>query len=341
MEYSDICVDIIVPVYNVAPYVAECLDTIRQQTHTSFVCILVDDGSVDGSKDICSAYVASDNRFQLISQENAGVVKARLKGLEAAKHDWVTFVDADDYVSLDYLETLLKAQMEFKADFVVAQYYEVYKSSKGYCKNVVARTAQGNFRQEKLKELYKTNLLYDRTYGNAAVQLLCCAKLLSRELAIDALKHTFGLTFGEDLVANLYMIKLSDNLQVISTPPIYYYRVDREGQASRHKNVCKALSERLLCWERISQIDPEGWLKSQQRFLMWTSFRGILNTFSKQVAYTEFHQAIQPVLNSSFYKEMVLDNIKESAMTKADYVRLLLLKWGMIKPYYLLHKYIL
>lgn len=340
MENSDICVDIIVPVYNVAPYVTECLDTIRQQSHANFVCILVDDGSVDGSKDICSAYVASDNRFQLISQENAGVVKARLKGLEAAKHDWVTFVDPDDYLSVDYLDKLVKAQVASQADFVVGQYYEFNKIGDTYQEHKVKRTACGDFNKKEIEELYKTKVLFDEATGNAALPLFPWAKLLSRNLAIQALKQTIGFVFAEDLIANLYMFQRIDKLCVISDA-IYYYRVDREGQASRQKDMRKMLNERLKCWEKISEIDPNGWLKSQQRSLMWSALRGISSAFSKQVAYTEFHQAIQPVLNSSFYKEMVLDNIKESAITKADYVRLLLLKCGMIRPYYLLHKYIL
>lgn len=87
---------IIVPVYNVAYYLRDCLDSVRQQSVTDWECICVDDGSGDGSEGILDEYVARDKRFRVIHQKNAGVGAARNKGLDAARGEWILFLDGDD-----------------------------------------------------------------------------------------------------------------------------------------------------------------------------------------------------------------------------------------------------
>ena len=99
-------VSVIVPVYNVEPYLARCLDSILSQTFTDFELLLVDDGSPDRSGEICDAYAGKDSRVRVFHQPNAGVSCARNKGLDVAKGDYVVFVDSDDYVLPDYLRSL-------------------------------------------------------------------------------------------------------------------------------------------------------------------------------------------------------------------------------------------
>lgn len=97
---------LIFPVYNVAPYLRECLDSILAQTFPSWECICVDDGSTDGSAAILDEYVACDRRFRVIHQENRGVSAARNAALDVASGDWLWFVDGDDMVHPQALEIL-------------------------------------------------------------------------------------------------------------------------------------------------------------------------------------------------------------------------------------------
>lgn len=111
---------IIVPVYNCEKYLSRCLDSIRKQTYQNFECILIDDGSEDGSSIICENYKELDNRFYVIHQTNCGVSIARNKGIKEAKGDWICFVDSDDWIDEDYLECIHKSLD--KADVLIIGY---------------------------------------------------------------------------------------------------------------------------------------------------------------------------------------------------------------------------
>ena len=97
---------IVIPVYNVAPYLRECLDSVLAQTFTDWEAICVDDGSTDGSGVILDEYATLDKRFQVAHQRNAGVSAARNVALERGNGEWVCFVDSDDIVSTNWLERL-------------------------------------------------------------------------------------------------------------------------------------------------------------------------------------------------------------------------------------------
>jgi len=103
-------ISVIVPVYKVEPYLRRCVDSILAQTYTDFELILVDDGSPDNCGKICDEYAAKDNRIKVIHQANGGLSAARNAGIEHVLSnesiDSITFVDSDDWVSPNYLETL-------------------------------------------------------------------------------------------------------------------------------------------------------------------------------------------------------------------------------------------
>ncbi|MGN0724243.1 MAG: glycosyltransferase family 2 protein [Treponema sp.] len=113
-------ISIIVPVYNVEKYIRRCLDSIAAQTFTDWECICVDDGTPDASGKICDEYAQKDSRFVVIHKENGGVSSARNVGLDAAKGEWICFVDSDDWVEKEMLEVLYKASIENNAEVVVS-----------------------------------------------------------------------------------------------------------------------------------------------------------------------------------------------------------------------------
>lgn len=101
-------ISIIIPVYNVKDYLHRCLDSLLVQTIQDFQCILVDDGSTDGSDDLCDEYASKDTRFVVAHSHNGGPGVARNVGLDFVNSPWVTFIDSDDYVDEHYLEYFLK-----------------------------------------------------------------------------------------------------------------------------------------------------------------------------------------------------------------------------------------
>ena len=111
-------VSIGIPIYNVSEYLHQCLNSVLSQTFTDFEVIMVDDGSTDGSFEICQKYAAKDSRFKLIHQENGGVAKARNNCLRHMTGDFIAWVDSDDWIEDDYFERLIRTQERTGADMV-------------------------------------------------------------------------------------------------------------------------------------------------------------------------------------------------------------------------------
>ena len=99
-------ISVIVPVYNVEPYLRKCVDSILAQSYSNLEVILVDDGSPDGCGAICDEYAAKDARVRVIHKPNGGVSDARNAGLDIMTGDYVAFVDSDDWIDKQHLSSL-------------------------------------------------------------------------------------------------------------------------------------------------------------------------------------------------------------------------------------------
>lgn len=100
-------ISVIVPVYNAERYLHRCVDSILSQTFSNFELLLINDGSKDSSGAICDEYAAKDPRVRVFHKENGGVSSARNLGLDNACGEWIAFVDSDDWISENYLESML------------------------------------------------------------------------------------------------------------------------------------------------------------------------------------------------------------------------------------------
>lgn len=113
-------VSIIIPVYNAEETIRRCIESVVFQTEKNWELLLIDDGSIDGSGDICDLYANSDSRISVIHKENGGVSSARNAGLKVAKGEYVSFLDADDYIKETYLEEMLEHS---PADLIICGFY--------------------------------------------------------------------------------------------------------------------------------------------------------------------------------------------------------------------------
>lgn len=111
-------ISIIVPVYNTATYLERCIESVIEQTYPDWELILIDDGSTDGSGEICDRYASEDPRITTVHTPNRGVSSARNTGLDHAKGEWISFMDSDDSISPTYLEDLITSSRD--ADIVVS-----------------------------------------------------------------------------------------------------------------------------------------------------------------------------------------------------------------------------
>ncbi len=121
-------ISVIVPVYNVASYLPQCLESILNQDYEDLQVLLIDDGSTDDSGVICDRFAARDSRIQVIHQKNGGAAAAKNAGLRAASGKYLSFVDSDDYLEPDVYGFLVKTLEEAQADAVQGAFQEVYRS---------------------------------------------------------------------------------------------------------------------------------------------------------------------------------------------------------------------
>lgn len=207
-------VSVIVPIYNVEPFLRDCLDSLRAQTYPDLQVLMVDDGSTDGCAAIAEEFAAADSRFQLIRQANAGLSAARNVAVPAARGEYLAFVDSDDVLAAHAYELLVQA-MAGGADFAsggVRRY-----SSRG--------TYRGAPHNEAIASTdlhthvsHDPKLLRDRTIWNK----------LYRRAFYDA--HGFEFPVGrlfEDVPVTVPAHALAGSVAVVNEP-IYFWRV-REG----------------------------------------------------------------------------------------------------------------
>ena len=124
-------VSVIVPVYNVRPFLPACVASVRGQTMKDLELILVDDGSTDGSGELCDALAKKDARIRVLHTENGGQGRARNLGLDAARGEYISFVDADDAATPEMLAAALTQARQENADMVVFGIKERYVDSQG------------------------------------------------------------------------------------------------------------------------------------------------------------------------------------------------------------------
>ena len=115
-------ISVIVPVYNVEQWVQECIDSIIRQTYKNIEIIIVDDGSTDNSGAICNRIASNDTRIKVFHKENGGLSDARNFGIDKACGNWITFIDSDDFIKNDTIETLYQMAVNTSADIAVCQH---------------------------------------------------------------------------------------------------------------------------------------------------------------------------------------------------------------------------
>lgn len=124
-------VSLIVPIYNVEPYLDRCVRSLVEQTHRDLEIILVDDGSPDRCPAMCDEWARQDTRIRVVHKENGGLGYARNSGLDIASGDYICFVDSDDFLATDAIATLVEATEQGRHDLVYAAFYDGWRAETG------------------------------------------------------------------------------------------------------------------------------------------------------------------------------------------------------------------
>lgn len=229
-------ISVIVPVYKVERYLPRCLDSIVAQTFTDWECILIDDGSPDNSGAICDEYAKQDSRFVVIHQENAGVSAARNAGLDAARGEWIAFVDSDDWVELEFLQE---------------QYNDIVSGDYDVC--VCGLYGRGKIRHVVLNRIAAKRHIFERN-GFGGYSFL----RLVRRRNVNKIRYNTSISYLED---SDFFYRLFDNCSKIlwTDKPLYHYEMN-DGSVTRQvgltfqaQNAIKTLED-LIKYESNRKI---------------------------------------------------------------------------------------
>lgn len=225
-------VSVIIPVYNVEPYIDECISSIRSQVFRDIEIVIVDDGSEDETLKKCKEHEAQDNRIRLIHQDNKGVVSARQAGIETASGKYITFVDGDDWIAPEAIQVMVDAIGD--ADLVsVGVNNEVHGD---YFVRMRDSLETGTYEGEALRDVYG-HLVYDLANNMThPITTWIWNKLYVTE-KVRKIHQTLNpkLTFSEDAVF-VYRYILGCKKIVCLDSYLYYYRYREESALHRIDN---------------------------------------------------------------------------------------------------------
>lgn len=241
-------ISVIVPVYNVEKYIHRCVDSILSQTFQDFELILVDDGSLDNCGAICDKYAAKDSRIRVIHKENGGLSSARNAGIDAARGDYLFFMDSDDVIHPDCLRILMECISQTGAEIALGEFARFegeMPSADSYavwdedftCKSNL-ETLQGFFDgRESLHSLVSA-----------------CCKLWHRSL-FDDIRFPVGRLFEDEFTT----YQLYYKAEKVASPNIvlYYYFVNDDG-ITRNLTLQKRFDEYDAQWERMMFFREKG-----------------------------------------------------------------------------------
>lgn len=218
-------ISIIVPAYNIKPFLPRCLDSILQQTYTNIEIIVVNDGSTDGTDLVIDEYASKDNRIIAIHKENAGVSSARAIGIQKANGEYIGFVDGDDQISPEMYEHLLGNALKYDADVSHCGYKMIFPDGRedlyyGTGRLIEQTTEQGLY--DLLKGEFVEPGLWNKLYKR---------KLMNFE---NSPIWDNTIRINEDLLLN-YILFSNSEKSIYEDIPLYHY-MRRKGSASTSKS---------------------------------------------------------------------------------------------------------
>lgn len=239
MNYMDdqtIKVSIVIPVYNCENLLRRTIDCVLSQSYSNIQLILIDDGSIDNSPNICDEYESQDSRVNVVHQENAGASAARNTGLKWVQGDYVAFIDADDMVSKQYIEILLYCALSTKTRISTCEAF--------YCR-------ENEYKQYPIETLRPRVIkVPDYNFMEAWSHATVWGALFKKNLLTDLMFDT-EISVGEDSLFFANALAQCDSVSYISNKLYYYFIYDQSVSHGIYNE--KRLSE-FTAWQKINTL---------------------------------------------------------------------------------------
>lgn len=300
-------ISVIIPCYNVAPFVDVCLNSILTQKYSDIEIICVNDGSTDGTLAVLQKYKSKDSRITVISQVNGGLSSARNTGMEHASGEWIMFVDADDWLEPDCIEDMLKNTAD---DLLCFSYNRVFEQSVKPRKLNLNGRYSAEFIQRRLVGLVGDELS-DPTQADSLVT--AWGKLYKNKIIkVHRIQFIDTRLIGtEDALFNIEYLNLVKSVFVLDKPLYNYRKSDSSSLTLTHK------ADLLLRWKnlysRIAKItqtkDPIFQNALQNRICLGVIGLGLNETFADN-SFSAKRVRLRNILSEEMYK---------SAFTNLDF----------------------
>lgn len=244
-------VSVIVPVYNIAPYIGKCIESLLNQTFSQMEIILVDDGSTDESGRICDEFKQKDSRIVVIHKENGGLSSARNAGIAAAAGKYIGFVDGDDWVAKEMYERMYNLAESEKAQIVSCKYQEVYEDC-----DLAAVHGPNTFASLNKRDALKSFFLRQ-------ISESVCDKLFLKRMFSDV-RFPEG-EINEDTCVVVRLLMQSQKVVCLERK-LYYYRkrrgsITRSGYSQAFQIVAQHLSQ-ISSWVKRDYPDLDPYMKN-------------------------------------------------------------------------------
>lgn len=205
-------ISVIIPVYNVEKYLDRCMNCVLNQTYKNIEIILVDDGSTDSGGEICNRYQKEDNRIVVIHKANGGLSDARNKGIDAARGDYIVFIDSDDMVSQYFIEKLYSALTKTNAD--IAMCYNMTFSDIGEIKD---------FPQNQEIRVIDKEEFFNRLYFPKHNQCISAWNKIYKRSFFEKVRFPYG-KLHEDSYTTYLFIDQAERIAILPEALYYYFR---------------------------------------------------------------------------------------------------------------------
>lgn len=266
-------ISVIVPVYNVAPYLEIALDSIRYQSYQNLEIILINDGSTDDSSSICKKYLNQDLRFKYIYQENAGLSAARNTGIAAASGEYITFVDSDDWLDTSAIEILYRNLKKYDAD-IAAGNYNMYNDSK---QEFSFKVFDSDYREQVYVD---KEIMYQFAKQEMKDMAWACTMMKLYKMDLFAgLRFPLGKNVEDNFV--IYKVFLKAKRVVHVEKAIYWYRVGRESTLNNVWTEKRVMNEMEAWNERLALIAMMGYDISGHSYIYYCRLTRALEMMEK------------------------------------------------------------
>lgn len=306
-------ISVIVPVYNGEAYLADCIASIECQTYQNLEIIIINDGSTDGTGKVCTALQETYANVRIITLQDEGVSAARNAGIEAAKGDFITFVDADDRLRPKMIQVLYDCLIDTKSDIAGCRFF-IWKDETEW-KEFSERDEETSLDAPQLytPDTYVRDAILQ---GNSR-----CWSKLYRRTAVGRTRFRTGLSIGEDM---LFLVDMLESAEKITETTYVGYGYFQNPKGAINRGFTPKYMDQITCWEiareKISSMKKISSVKfEKEQSIQATAIlmMGIMLTAGKlaMLSYAERKEQKK-------YVQVCHDKLKEAMRIKGAYGKL-------------------